>query len=371
MNKTMSPALLNHKDANILVVDDDFSSARLIELSLNDAEYKHISLLHEPTRVTEYFNDNTYDLLILDLNMPELDGFGVMEQLKQHHPDAIPPILVLTGEHEQQIRVQALESGARDFLTKPFHRQELLARVANLIEVHMHAMRVKEDNDILENLIQIRTNELEQTRLEIIRRLGHAAEYRDNETGMHIIRMSKTSELIAREIGLNDHQCCLLLHASPMHDIGKIGIPDSILLKPGKLTSDEWEIMKTHTTIGTDILSGSKTELLTAASIIAGTHHEQWDGSGYPNGLSGEEIPLFGRIVSIADVFDALTSERPYKKAWSVDAAMEYIQNQSGKQFEPELVKAFMSVIPQAMKISQEYPDSREEDDIGVFARVL
>jgi putative two-component system response regulator len=210
---------------------------------------------------------------------------------------------------------------------------------------------------ILEQKVRERTRELEETRMEIIRRLGRAAEYRDNETGLHIIRMSKFSQILGQATGMSDQDSGMLLNASPMHDIGKIGIPDSILLKPGKLDADEWEIMKTHSSIGAKILSGHPSELMQMAREIALTHHEKWDGSGYPGGLSGEEIPLSGRIVALADVFDALTSERPYKKAWAVDDAVSFIKENSGKHFDPTLVELFIDRLDEIIEVRDKYAE--------------
>ena len=349
------------KLAHILVVDDDHSSARLIELALNTVGYNNISTTLEPRNVLDLYNDHQCDLLILDLNMPEMNGFDIMHQLKQNYGNKIPPILVLTGQDEQDIRIRALQNGARDYLTKPFLNEELIARASNLLEMHCQQKNIQHYNEQLEKKVKERTVELRSTRLEIVQRLGHAAEYRDNETGMHIIRMSKVSEMLGNAIGLNEHASDLLLNASPMHDIGKIGIPDNILLKPGKLDQQEWTTMKTHTTIGATILSGSNSDLLEMARVIALTHHEKWDGSGYPKEMAGDDIPLVGRIVALADVFDALVSERPYKKAWPVEAALEYINEQSGKHFDPDLVKAFSGIIPQILDISEKYSDSLGE----------
>lgn len=346
------------KLAHILVIDDDHSSARLIELALNNVGYNNIVTTLDSKNVLDIYNDQQFDLLILDLNMPEMDGFDIMYQLKQNHGNNVPPILVLTGQDEQDIRIRALQNGARDYLTKPFLNEELIARARNLLEMHCQQKSIQHYNEQLEKKVKERTIELRSTRLEIVQCLGHAAEYKDNETGMHIIRMSKISEMLGNVVGLNEHASDLLLNASPMHDIGKIGIPDNILLKPGKLDSKEWEIMKTHTTIGATILSGNNSDLLEMAREIALTHHEKWDGSGYPNGVVGDNIPLVGRIVALADVFDALTSERPYKKAWPVDAALEYINEQNNKHFDPELVNAFLGIIPQIVNISEQYSDS-------------
>jgi hypothetical protein len=199
-----------------------------------------------------------------------------------------------------------------------------------------------------------RSQELRQYQVEIIHRLARAAEYRDNETGMHVIRMSKLCEQLARGLGLNDHECQLLRHGSPMHDIGKIGIPDHILLKPGRLSPEEWDIMQSHAEIGALILSGSESEFLQMAEVIAGCHHEQWDGSGYPKGLKGEEIPLVARIVAICDVFDALTSDRPYKKAWSIEDTVKEMESESGHRFDPNVLKVFMDLLPEMIEISQQ-----------------
>jgi putative two-component system response regulator len=196
-----------------------------------------------------------------------------------------------------------------------------------------------------------------ETRMEIIRRLGRAAEYRDNETGLHIIRMSKFSEILGRTAGMDADWCEMLLNASPMHDIGKIGIPDRILLKPGKFEPEEWEIMKTHAAIGAEILSGHHSDLMEMARVIAITHHEKWDGTGYPNGLKGEDIPLVGRIVALADVFDALTSERPYKKAWSVEDALGYLLENRGMHFDPNLVGVFEKVLPEILAVREQYAE--------------
>ncbi|MFU8788925.1 MAG: HD-GYP domain-containing protein, partial [Methylobacter sp.] len=210
---------------------------------------------------------------------------------------------------------------------------------------------------------QARTDELRRTRLQVVQRLGRAAEYRDNETGNHILRMSHISALLAKSIGWNDAGCELMLHASPMHDIGKIGIPDHILLKPGSFEPDEWEIMKTHAAIGANILEGDDSDLMRCAREIALSHHEKWDGSGYPYGLSGEAIPLSGRIAALADVFDALTSERPYKKAWTIEAAVDLIKQNNGSHFDPALVSAFLQQLPEILKIRERF--SEPEHDGG------
>jgi putative two-component system response regulator len=348
---------LDIKSASLLIVDDEPVNVKLLEKMLSACGYQNFRSTSDPRDVIGICEDTLPDLILLDINMPYLDGYQVMAQLKEHNVAKDTPVLMLTAQADQSSRIQALEMGARDFVSKPFDRVELLARIRNLLEVSLLHRKVKEQNRSLEHKVRERTKELEDTRLEITRRLGRAAEYRDNETGLHIIRMSKMSQLLGLSAGMSDREANLLLHASPMHDIGKIGIPDSILQKPGKLNPEEWEIMKTHAEIGAEILSGDESELLKTARMIALTHHEKWDGSGYPRGLKGEEIPLVGRIVALSDVFDALTSERPYKKAWPVDDAVKFISENSGIHFDPGLVQHFMNVLPQVLAIRDEHAE--------------
>lgn len=202
-----------------------------------------------------------------------------------------------------------------------------------------------------------RTNELLETRLEIIRRLGRAAEYRDNETGMHVLRMSHITRLLAQAYGLGDARTELLFQASPMHDVGKIGIPDRILLKPGALTPDEWVIIKRHTTIGAEIIGNHGSDLIVMARMVALRHHERWDGSGYPGGLEMTDIPIEARIVALADVFDALLSVRPYKQAWTLDDTLQYVFSQRAQHFDPDLVDAFVQVLPDCLRVRETYRD--------------
>jgi putative two-component system response regulator len=231
--------------------------------------------------------------------------------------------------------------------------------VRNIMESRFLHKALKYQNLELEERVQERTQQLYEAQSKVIQCLGKAAEYRDNETGMHVVRMSQSCGIVARELGLSEAECDLLLRASPMHDIGKIAIPDEVLLKPGILSSGEWETMKTHSEVGAEILSGYDSELMQVASEIARTHHERWDGQGYPAGLKGEEIPLYTRIVSVCDVFDALTSERPYKKAWSVKEAMDYLYAHSGTQFDPRIVECFSTVLDKVIALRYRFPDIR------------
>jgi putative two-component system response regulator len=343
--------------ARILIVDDEPVNLKLLDKMLSAQGYTNLALVQDPRLVLEVYHQQRTDLILLDINMPHLDGYGVMEQLKTLDDPLLPPVVVLTAQHGQDFLLRALNAGARDFITKPFDRNELLARVRNMLDAQLAHRLVFEQKDVLDGMVRIRTDELRRTRLQVVQRLGRAAEYRDNETGNHILRMSHISALLAKAIGWNEADCELMLHASPMHDIGKIGIPDHILLKPGKFEPDEWEIMKTHAVIGAHILDGDDSDLMRWASEIALSHHEKWDGSGYPNGLSGEAIPLTGRIAALADVFDALTSARPYKKAWPVEAAVGLIKENCGAHFDPNLVDAFLEQLPEILKIQQQYSD--------------
>ena len=345
------------KSASILVVDDEESNIRLIERILSARGYTNISTTMDSTRVVEMHQKYHMDLILLDLNMPERDGFQVMEDLTRKTQGNSPAILVLTAQHMQNLRQRALDNGARDYVTKPFHMEELVSRVRNLLEVQLAHRFMRDQNLLLEKKVRQRTRDIYETRLQVVRHLGRAAEYRDNETGLHIIRMSKIAVILGKQAGMNKYKCELLLNASPMHDIGKIGIPDKILLKPGRLDQDEWEVMKSHAQIGADILSGDDSELMKMAHEIAITHHEKYNGDGYPNNLKGEAIPLVGRITAIADNFDALTSERPYKKAWRVEDAVQWMIGQAGEHFDPQLMGLFVKILPEIIEIKEKYSE--------------
>ena len=286
------------------------------------------------------------DLILLDLHMPHRDGLAVMDELNQIAEASYLPILMLTGDDTQEAKREALSRGAKDFLNKPFHSDEVLLRINTLLETRFLYLQIQSQNQILEAKVRDRTRELESAQIEIIERLARAAEFRDDNTGQHTERVGQMAALLARQVGLPDPQVSLIRRAAPLHDVGKIGIPDSILLKLGKLTPDEFALVKTHTTIGARILSGSRFTILRLAEEIAFNHHERWDGDGYA-GVAGSAIPLAGRIVAVADVFDALTQNRPYKAAWPVNDAIAEIERQRGKQFDPALVDAFLRVIEQ------------------------
>ena len=355
------------KAGHIIVVDDEPANLKLVERVLDVGGFKNVTLIENPTTVVDEYKKKGADLFLIDLNMPVMDGFELIEVLSDLGDDFLPPILVLTAQQAQEYRQKALDAGARDFVTKPFVVNELLARVKNQLEMRQAQSMLRQQNQHLEEMVNERTKELQdahqllhESRLQVVRRLGRAAEYRDNETGLHIIRMSYISVILGRAARMSEEDLDLLLNASPMHDIGKIGVPDNILLKPGKFEPEEWEIMKTHAQIGADILSGDDSPMMAMAREIALTHHEKWDGSGYPFGLKGEDIPLVGRISAIADVFDALTSARPYKKAWEVEAAVDYIKEQSGKHFDPQLIEYFIENLDEIVSIRDKYMEPEE-----------
>ena len=354
MNHDVSPF-----DAEILIVDDERPNILLLERLLKAGGYSRIRGANDPRLVPDLLDERDTDLVILDLHMPHLDGFQVMEQIRARveDEDDYLPVLMLTAENDPRIKLRALESGVTDFLLKPFDRAEVASRVRNILQVRFLNKRVSQQNAELESRVRERTQELDETRLEIIRRLGLAAEYRDNETGMHIMRMSLFAQAIALRHGLSPEHAELLMNAAPMHDIGKIGIPDRVLLKKDRLDSDEWHIMRSHTIIGAQMLSGHPSPLLQMAADIALSHHERWDGGGYPQGLAGESISLEARIVAVADVFDALLAERPYKKAWPEDEAIAEIERLAGRQFDPSVVESFQAALPELREIRARYRD--------------
>ena len=341
--------LLNH--ARLLIVDDEPANLKLLDKMLASQGYQERVLIQDPREVLSNYQAACPDLILLDINMPHLDGYQVMEQIKALNDPCLPPIVILTAQHGRDSLLKALSMGARDFIGKPFDRAELLMRVRNLLDAQLGRRMLHQQKDVLEDMVRLRTAELNRTRLQVVQRLGRAAEYRDNETGYHIIRMSQMSALLAQKLGWGAAETELMVNASPMHDIGKIGIPDHILLKPGKFEPAEWEIMKSHAAIGAELLDGDDSALLQLAREIALSHHEKWDGSGYPNGLAGAAIPQSGRIAAVADVFDALTSSRPYKKAWTVEAATDFIRDNAGSHFDPAAVACFLDNLPEVLTI--------------------
>ena len=328
-------------------MDDQPSNVLLLEGILYEEDYSAYRSITDSRQVLSVFLEYQPDLVLLDLQMPFLDGFEVMKQLQTHIPlEAFLPILVLTADITPEAKRQALAGGAMDFLTKPFDATEVILRIRNLLQTRALHLQLQNQNQILDQKVRERTAELEATQNEILERLALAAEYRDDDTGEHTQRVGQMAAQIAQALGLPEAEVELIGRAALLHDVGKIAIPDAILLKPGKLTPEEFTHMQTHTALGAKMLSGGQFALMQLAEEIAFTHHERWDGTGYL-GLHGEAIPVAGRIVAVADVFDALTNERPYKKAWPHNEAIEEIQRQSGRQFDPRVVQAFLEIIHQ------------------------
>ena len=333
------------RDAKILVVDDQEANVGLLSRILERAGYRNLRGIADSRCVLREYLEYQPDLILLDLLMPNLDGFGVMQQLAPAIPrGAYFPILVLTADITVEAKRKALSMGARDFITKPFEITEVLLRIGNLLETRVLHLRLARQNSDLEAKVRERTRELEDAQFEVIERLAQAAEYRDDNTGEHTRRVGRLASRLAEAMGLPAAQVELIRLAAPLHDLGKIGVPDGILLKPAELEPYEFEIMKTHTLIGAKILSGSRFPILQLAEQIALTHHEHWDGHGYSPGLSGNMIPLEGRIVAVADTFDALTHHRPYKKAWDPEDAIAEITRMRGRQFDPSVVDALLMI---------------------------
>lgn len=334
------------EEARVLVIDDEQSNIVLLERILQRSGYGHVRSTTDPLMALPLFIEFEPDLVLLDLHMPQMDGFEVLEQLREQIPaDGYLPILVLTGDVSAAAKQKALANGAKDFLTKPLDVVEIGLRIRNLLHTRFLHLRLQDQNQELAERVRARTRDLELARQETLERLARAAEYRDFDTGKHAQRVGELAALIADALGLAAEQVSLIRQAAPLHDIGKIGVSDSVLLKPTNLTREEFEQMKAHTMIGAGLLSGSRSPLLQLAQEIALYHHERWDGLGYAR-LKGPETPLAARIVALADVFDALTHARPYRDAWSVEEVVEEIRRQSGKQFDPLVVEAFLRILP-------------------------
>ncbi len=339
---------MNQKQT-VLIVDDQPDCIDLIKNSL-EQDYEITAALSGRRAIKIAANHPKPDIILLDVMMPDMDGYAVCRELKNNPLTSNIPIIFVTVRNEADAEELAFNAGAVDFITKPVSPPVVKARIKTQLALYRQSQEFR-------MIAQLRTRELEETRLQIIRNLGRAAEFKDNETGMHVIRMSHFSRLLAKAAGANQDWVELIYSAAPMHDIGKIGIPDHILLKTGKLTADEWDIMKRHPVIGADIIGIHDSPLLKMAREIAMYHHEKWDGSGYPEQLKGEAIPLSARIVAIADVFDALTTARPYKQAWHIDDAFSYLQSEAGRHFQPELVETFLNQRDDILSIQKTYAE--------------
>lgn len=350
----------------ILVVDDEDCILLLMEATLLPQSYE-VTLAKDGEEALEKVKEIPPDLILLDIMMPKMDGFEVAKRLKDGEETKTIPIVMMTAVGDVGSRVRALEAGADDFLTKPVDKTELRARVNSLLKVKAYNDHMRNYQRELEAEVARRTEQLRQAfekikvaSLDTICRLSRATEYRDEGTGAHIQRMSHYAAAVAGKMGLNSESVESILYATPMHDVGKMAIPDHILLKPGPLDLDEWQIMQQHTIVGAKIFWGSEAELIKLAEVIALNHHEKWDGSGYPNRLKGSDIPLAGRIAAIADIFDALTSKRPYREPLPLEESLHIIGHSRGSHFDPEVVDAFFAVEHQILAIKEEYKDEGE-----------
>ncbi len=335
-----------HPEARILIADDEEVNLRLLKRLLVWAGYSSVTTVADSSKVLEVFDEIQPDLVMLDLNMPSPDGFAIMRSIERRaSADVFLPVIVISGEFATEAKQRAFSSGAKDFVGKPFDSMEVLLRTENLLRTRYLHLALHEQKTRLERMVLDRTRALEVAQAETLRRLAQAAEFRDDETGQHTRRVGTLSGQIARRMGLPEEMVELIRQAAPLHDVGKIGVPDSILLKPGKLTTEEFTEMKRHTLIGANLLAGGLTGVEAMAEEIARCHHEKWDGSGYPIGLAGEEIPLSARIVAVADFFDALSYPRPYRPAWPSDRIIAEIELENGRHFDPAVVEAFFQVV--------------------------
>lgn len=328
----------------ILLVDDEEASLVLVRGILERAGYENVVSCDQPQRAVEYFIQERPDLVVLDQHMPHRDGLQVLGDLRPLLPDAFP-ILMVTGDMRPELRDAALAGGAKDFLNKPVNPGETRLRIRNLLESRYYQKELQQQNERLEQAVRQRTQELEHSQLEMLVRLARAAEYRDDDTGEHTWRIAQVSGAIARRMGLPASRVEMLMRAARLHDVGKITVPDHILLKPGGLSEDEFAVVRGHAKAGAELLSGSRSATIRMAESIALTHHERWDGTGYPQGLHGDRIPLEARIVAVADSFDAMTHDRAHRPALPMSTAIEEIIIGAGRQFDPQVVKAFQIAI--------------------------
>ncbi|WP_028582039.1 HD-GYP domain-containing protein [Desulfogranum japonicum] len=334
----------------VLVVDDTPENIDVLVGTLKDAY--NVKAAINGLMGLKIARESLPDIILLDIMMPQMDGYEVCRRLKADMVTKNIPVIFITAKIGLDDELHGLMLGAVDYITKPISPPVVMARVKTHLALY-------DQNRELDRKVRLQTRQLHETRLQVIQRLGKAAEFKDNETGLHVIRVSKYAYILAKAMGLNETDSDLLMNAAPMHDIGKIGIPDIILKKPGKLTDDEFDTMKSHCAIGADVIGFDDSDLLRLAREIALTHHEKWNGRGYPHGLIGDNIPLPGRIVAITDVFDALTSDRPYKKAWPTDSAVELLHKEAGEHFDPQLIPLFIQSLPEIIKVKERYAETK------------
>jgi two-component system, response regulator RpfG len=343
-------------DCSVLIVDDQSTSRTILTHVVKSINSK-IKVVEKtnPEQALEWATEHKADLVFVDYVMPEMNGTDFVRLLKTLPQYKSVPVIMITIKKDADTRYAALDAGVADFLSKPVDIYECTARSKNLLTMHQQHIALQNRSNLFENLVKAATGEIKSREKETLMRLARAGEHKDYDTAMHLQRMSLYSRAIAETIGLSDEEAEIIELAAPLHDIGKIGIPDSILLKKGDLDDQELKLMRKHPIIGYEILQDSPSKYLQKGSEIALAHHERFDGSGYPYALKGTDIPLSARIVAIADVFDALTSVRPYKEAWSIDKALEYVREESGKHFDPDLVRVVLTMRSQLEKIQSEH----------------
>ncbi|WP_320035904.1 HD domain-containing phosphohydrolase [Halarcobacter sp.] len=340
---------MEFQEMRIVSIDDNENNLFLIEAICLEMNLS-VKSFSEPLEALIYVLKNKTDMIIVDYMMPNLNGLDFIKEFRNHNKIA-PIIMITAAGDDERVHREAFELGVNDFLSKPVNSTLFKARVINLLTNYKNQILLEDRAKLLQEEVEKATKQLIDREHETLQILGKAAEYKDPETASHVARVSHYSKLLAKEYGLSNEEQDLIFYAAPFHDLGKVGIEDSILLKPGKLDEDEFKIMKTHSQIGYEILKESQSEYLKAGAIIALSHHEKFDGNGYPNGLKGEEIHIYGRIVAIADVFDALTSIRPYKKAWTLEEAINFLEEEKGKHFDPKIVDMFVSNLSEVTKI--------------------
>ncbi|MDQ6992325.1 MAG: response regulator [Mariprofundus sp.] len=339
----------------ILIVDDSPTNVLLLKRLIMTMKDCEPICFTEPLAALEWCEKDEPDLLLIDYMMPDIDGLKFVHRFRKFSHCIEVPVIMITAEDKKETRYKALEAGVTDFLTKPVDKIEFNARTNNMLHLRKSQVQLANRANWLSMGIKQATKELRQQEQQALQILSKAAEYKDPETGAHILRMSRYAQLISRSLGCDEAEQAVILEAAPMHDVGKIAVPDAILLKPGRLTVDEFEIMKQHALQGSEILKQGSSRILIIAAEIAVSHHEKFNGKGYPYGLLGEAIPMRGRIVAVADVFDALTSVRPYKKAWTVEDALKLLTDEKGEHFDPQCVDAFIASLPEALEIMERF----------------
>ena len=346
---------MNVENMRIISIDDNKTNLLIIESYAKILNLEIESFLN-PKEALEASFEKEYDLVIVDYMMPEINGLEFIQSFRQNNQST--PIIMLTAVgDDMNLQIKALEYGANDFLSKPINAPAFKARIINMLKLRKSQLLLQDKALLLQDEVKLATIRLKESEYETLQMLGKTAEFKDPETNAHTQRVAYYCKLLARAYGLDENLQDIIFYASPFHDLGKIGIPDNILLKPGKLDDDEFSIMKNHAKIGYEILKGSKSKYLKAGGVIAYSHHEKYDGTGYPNGLKGESIPIFGRITAVADVFDALTSSRPYKKAWSLEEAFDFLIEEKSVHFDPKLVDLFLENKNEVINIHNKFKE--------------